>query len=211
MTLKKKLASAFVVLSLTASLAPTVLAQSSSSSSDSSSTAANASSNETTKQNATTYEQVTKTAEEFIKSYREAHPKQDLTTVELKYDDDLKFYVVEFEAVDDENEYELKINAGTGAEVAKSEQSLIKAKQGGVERREEGLNLEKKKDFKDIKAAAEAAVDIKGFNFDHWELDREGAATVWSLTYKKGDIDVEVKVDAQSGQVVGIDDDRLDD
>ena len=97
MTLKKKLTTALVALSLTASLAPSVLAQSSSSSSDSSSTAANASSNEATKQNATTYEQVIKTAEEFIKFYREAHPKQDLTTVELKYDDDLKFYVVEFE------------------------------------------------------------------------------------------------------------------
>lgn len=209
MTLKKKLVTAFVALSLTASLAPTVLAQSSDSSA--SSTAATANSNEANKPNATTYDQVTKTAEEFIKFYREAHPKQDLTTVELKYDDDLKFYVVEFEAVDDENEYELKINAATNAEVAKSEQSLVKAKQGGVERREEGLNLEKMKDFKDIKAAAEAAVDIKGFNFDHWELDREGAATVWSLSYKNGKTEVEVKVDAQSGQVVGIDDDRLDD
>ena len=209
MTLKKKLATAFVALSLTVSLAPTVLAQSSDSSA--SSTAATANSNEANKPNATTYDQVTKTAEEFIKFYRDAHPKQDLTTVELKYDDDLKFYVVEFEAVDDENEYELKINAGTGAEVAKSEQSLVKAKQGGVERREEGLNLEKMKEFKDIKAAAEAGADVKDFKLDHWDLDRDGEATVWTLTYKNGDIDVEVKVDAQSGQVVGIDDDRLDD
>lgn len=209
MTLKKKLATAFVALSLTASLAPTVLAQSSDSSA--SSTAATANSNEANKPNATTYDQVTKTAEEFIKFYRDAHPKQDLTNVELKFDDDLRFYVVEYDAVDDDNEYELKINAATNAEVAKSEQSLVKAKQGGVERREEGLNLEKMKDFKDIKAAAEAAVDLKGFNFDHWELDREGAATVWSLSYKNGKTEVEVKVDAQSGQVVGIDDDRLDD
>lgn len=209
MTLKKKLATAFVALSLTASLAPTVLAQSSDSSA--SSTAATANSNEANKPNATTYDQVTKTAEEFIKFYRDAHPKQDLTNVELKFDDDLRFYVVEYDAVDDNNEYELKINAATNAEVAKSEQSLVKAKQGGVERREEGLNLDKMKDFKDIKAAAEAAVDIKGFNFDHWELDREGAATVWTLTYKNGKTEVEVKVDAQSGQVVGIDDDRLDD
>lgn len=209
MTLKKKLATAFVALSLTASLAPTVLAQSSDSSA--SSTAATANSNEANKPNATTYDQVTKTAEEFIKFYRDAHPKQDLTNVELKFDDDLRFYVVEYDAVDDNNEYELKINAATNAEVAKSEQSLVKAKQGGVERREEGLNLEKMKDFKDIKAAAEAAVDLKGFNFDHWELDREGAATVWSLSYKNGKTEVEVKVDAQSGQVVGIDDDRLDD
>ena len=88
---------------------------------------------------------------------------------------------------------------------------MVKAKQGGVERREEGLNLEKMKEFKDIKAAAEAGADVKDLKLDHWDLDREGAATVWSLTYKKGDIDVEVKVDAQSGQVVGIDDDRLDD
>ena len=203
MTLKKKLTTALVALSLTASLAPSVLAQSSDSSA--SSTAA------TAKPNATTYDQVTKTAEEFIKFYRDAHPKQDLTNVELKFDDDLRFYVVEYDAVDDNNEYELKINAATNAEVAKSEQSLVKAKQGGVERREEGLNLEKMKDFKDIKAAAEAGADVKDLKLDHWELDREGAATVWSLTYKKGDIDVEVKVDAQSGQVVGIDDDRLDD
>ena len=209
MTLKKKLVTAFVALSLTASLAPTVLAQSSDSSA--SSTAATANSSEANKPNATTYDQVTKTAEEFIKFYRDAHPKQDLTNVELKFDDDLRFYVVEYDAVDDDNEYELKINAATNAEVAKSEQSLVKAKQGGVERREEGLNLEKMKDFKDIKAAAEAAVDLKGFNFDHWELDREGAATVWTLTYKNGKTEVEVKVDAQSGQVVGIDDDRLDD
>ncbi|WP_315272583.1 PepSY domain-containing protein [uncultured Abiotrophia sp.] len=209
MTLKKKLTTALVALSLTASLAPSVLAQSSDSSS--SSTAATANSNEANKPNATTYDQVTKTAEEFIKFYRDAHPKQDLTNVELKFDDDLRFYVVEYDAVDDNNEYELKINAATNAEVAKSEQSLVKAKQGGVERREEGLNLEKMKDFKDIKAAAEAGADVKDLKLDHWELDREGAATVWSLTYKKGDIDVEVKVDAQSGQVVGIDDDRLDD
>ena len=209
MTLKKKLATAFVALSLTASLAPTVLAQSSDSSA--SSTVATANSNEANKPNATTYDQVTKTAEEFIKFYREAHPKQDLTTVELKYDDDLKFYVVEFEAVDDENEYELKINAGTGAEVAKSEQSLVKAKQGGVERREEGLNLEKMKDFKDIKAAAEAGADLKDLKLDHWDLDRDGEATVWTLTYKNGDVDVEVKVDAQSGQVVAVEDDRKDD
>ena len=198
-----------MALSLTASLAPTVLAQSSDSSA--SSTVATANSNEANKPNATTYDQVTKTAEEFIKFYREAHPKQDLTTVELKYDDDLKFYVVEFEAVDDENEYELKINAGTGAEVAKSEQSLVKAKQGGVERREEGLNLEKMKDFKDIKAAAEAGADLKDLKLDHWDLDRDGEATVWTLTYKNGDVDVEVKVDAQSGQVVAVEDDRKDD
>lgn len=209
MTLKKKLTTALVALSLTASLAPTVLAQSSDLSA--SSTAATANSNETTKQNATTYDQVTKTAEEFIKFYRDAHPKQDLTNVELKFDDDLRFYVVEYDAVDDNNEYELKINAATNAEVAKSEQSLVKAKQGGVERREEGLNLEKMKDFKDIKAAAEAGADVKGFKLDHWELDRDGEATVWTLTYKNGDVDVEVKVDAQSGQVVGVDDDRKDD
>ena len=172
MTLKKKLVTAFVALSLTASLAPTVLAQSSDSSS--SSTAATANSNEANKPNATTYDQVTKTAEEFIKFYRDAHPKQDLTNVELKFDDDLRFYVVEYDAVDDNNEYELKINAATNAEVAKSEQSLVKAKQGGVERREEGLNLEKMKDFKDIKAAAEAGADVKDLKLDHWELDREG-------------------------------------
>ena len=84
MTLKKKLVTAFVALSLTASLAPTVLAQSSDSSA--SSTAVTANSNEANKQNATTYDQVTKTAEEFIKFYRDAHPKQDLTNVELKFD-----------------------------------------------------------------------------------------------------------------------------
>ena len=209
MTLKKKLVTAFVALSLTASLAPTVLAQSSDSSA--SSTAATANSSEANKPNATTYDQVTKTAEEFIKFYRDAHPKQDLTNVELKFDDDLRFYVVEYDAVDDDNEYELKINAGTGAEVAKSEQSLVKAKQGGVERREEGLNLEKMKEFKDIKAAAEAGADVKDLKLDHWELDRDGEATVWTLTYKNGDVDVEVKVDAQSGQVVAVEDDRKDD
>lgn len=209
MTLKKKLTTALVALSLTASLAPTVLAQSSDSSA--SSTAATANSNEANKPNATTYEQVTKTAEEFIKFYREAHPKQDLTNVELKFDDDLRFYVVEYDAVDDNNEYELKINAATNAEVAKSEQSLVKAKQGGVERREEGLNLEKMKEFKDIKAAAEAGADVKDLKLDHWDLDRDGEATVWTLTYKNGDVDVEVKVDAQSGQVVAVDDDRKDD
>ena len=209
MTLKKKLASAFIVLSLTASLAPTVLAQSSDSSA--SSTAASANSNEANKPNATTYDQVTKTAEEFIKFYRDAHPKQDLTNVELKFDDDLRFYVVEYDAVDDNNEYELKINAATNAEVAKSEQSLVKAKQGGVERREEGLNLDKMKDFKDIKAAAEAGADVKDLKLDHWDLDRDGEATVWTLTYKNGDVDVEVKVDAQSGQVVSVEDDRKDD
>ena len=71
MILKKKLTTALVALSLTASLAPTVLAQSSDSSA--SSTAATANSNEANKPNATTYDQVTKTAEEFIKFYREAH------------------------------------------------------------------------------------------------------------------------------------------
>ena len=209
MTLKKKLVTAFVALSLTASLAPSVLAQSSDSSA--SSTAATANSNEANKPNATTYDEVTKTAEEFIKFYRDAHPKQDLTNVELKFDDDLRFYVVEYDAVDDNNEYELKINAATNAEVAKAEQSWVKAKQGGVERREEGLNLEKMKEFKDIKAAAEAGADVKDLKLDHWDLDRDGEATVWTLTYKNGDVDVEVKVDAQSGQVVAVDDDRKDD
>ena len=79
MTLKKKLVTAFVALSLTAGLAPTVLAQSSDSSA--SSTAATANSNEANKPNATTYVLLTKNAEEFIKFYLYEHNNQDLTNV----------------------------------------------------------------------------------------------------------------------------------
>ncbi len=34
-----------------------------------------------------------------------------------------------------------------------------------------------------------------------------GKQTIWTLTYKNGDVDVEVKVDGQSGQEVAVDDD----
>lgn len=138
------------------------------------------------------------TLEEAIKAYEEAYPNTSITSIDL--DDSFGTYYFEITGVDDDKEYEVKINAETGELKKEREEALDRDEQNGVERENNALDLT---DLKTLDEISKIAVDSVGQGEAiEWSLDRELSTTHWEVKVRSGNSETSVKINAQTGDVL---------
>lgn len=138
------------------------------------------------------------TLEEAIKAYEEAYPNTSITSIDL--DDSFGTYYFEITGVDDDKEYEVRINAETGELKKEREEALERDEQNGVERENNALDLT---DLKTLDEISKIAVDSVGQGEAiEWSLDRELSTTHWEVKVRSGNSETSVKINAQTGDIL---------
>ncbi|MGX7204079.1 PepSY domain-containing protein [Enterococcus pingfangensis] len=139
--------------------------------------------------------------DDAINAYQEAYPDSDITSIDLEKS--LGNYVYKIEGVDDDKEYELRVDANTKAVSKEREENLDTEDQAGVKRTEDKLDLQDLLSIKQVSDIAEEHVG-NGKATD-WSLDKEDGTTYWEVKVTNGNEETEVKIDAQSGEVLETD------
>lgn len=133
--------------------------------------------------------------DDAIKLYQEAHPDTDITSLELE--NESRGFVYKVEGVDDQKEYEVRIDATTKEIIKDKNENL---ERDGVKRNEEKLDLT---DVISIDEATKIAEKEAGVGSSvQWDLDRELDVTYWEVEVKDGHKSIQVKLDAKTGKVL---------
>jgi uncharacterized membrane protein YkoI len=173
---------------------------------NSSSSAAVASSSETTSSQATDTSSSSATAtklptvtvEEAIQIFQDKVKDGAITSLEL--DTSFGNYFYKVEGVDDTNEYEMKIDAET-KEVSEERQEALDAdEQNGVKKQEDQLDLS---DMMSLEEISDIAVkEVGAGQATDWDLDKEMNITFWEVKVENGNTKTNVKINAQTGEVL---------
>lgn len=141
--------------------------------------------------------------EDVIAIYQEQFPDTDITSIQLEKE--LSGFVYKVEGVDDDNEYELKINAETKEVVKDKTEKLDLDEQGGSKRNSDKLDLE---GIISLDEATKIAEEKAGTGQAvEWDLDRELTTTYWEVKVKDGTNEIQVKLDAKTGDILEIEQD----
>lgn len=138
-----------------------------------------------------------------IKQYQQAFPNSDITGLSLEKQ--LGDYWYEVEGVDDSKEYSVKLNAKTAAVTNKKSEALDADEANGVERKAEALNLDNLLSVN--KAVQNAQSKAKGQAATEISLEREAGQTYWDVQFEAQGQETSVKVNAQSGKVLAVEQD----
>ena len=144
------------------------------------------------------------TVEEIVEVYQKENPETDITSVELE--NTRSGFVYKVEGVDDELEYEMKINGETKEIIRSKNEKLDRDERDGIKREKDKLDLT---DLISLDKATEIAEkEVGSGEAVEWDLDRELNVTYWEVTVKDGHQETQVKMDAKSGDVLEV---ELDD
>ena len=153
-------------------------------------------SNSQTSSEATTNFKVS--VDDAIKAYQEAYPDSDITSVDLETS--FGKYLYKIEGVDDNKEYEVRVDADTKEVSKEREENLDTEDKDGVKRKEDKLDLDNLLSVEKVSDIAVKHVG-KGKATD-WSLDKDMGKTYWEVKVIDGHKETEVKVDAKSGDVL---------
>jgi len=134
-----------------------------------------------------------------IDTYKETYPDTDIISISLDSSLGKTFYSIE--GVDDNKEYEVKINTDT-KEVKKDRvESLDNDEKNGVKRKENKLDLTNMKDMSEI---FDIAVKEAGFGkVTDWEIKEKLGVTYWEVSVEEGMTkEADLKINAQTGEIV---------
>ncbi|EUJ42013.1 PepSY domain-containing protein [Brochothrix campestris] len=143
------------------------------------------------------------TVAEAIDTYQKEFPNSDITSIEL--DSSFSKWYYQVEGVDDNKEYEVKIDAEKNTVKDSSDKKLDRDDQNGIKRAEDKLDLNKLASLKDVTDIA--LTKAEGTATD-WSLDKELNVTYWSVTIENGKNETEVKINASSKEVIEIEQDN---
>jgi len=138
------------------------------------------------------------TINDAIERFNEVFPDASMTG--LKYDAQSMNY--EIDGIDDDSEYELIINVETQEEVSQETEALDQDDAGGVEREREAIDTE---GLIEPNEAVQTAHDEIDGAMRSWELERDDNRTYYEVKIEIDQDEHEVKVDAQSGDIIEID------
>ncbi|MGG5368748.1 PepSY domain-containing protein [Enterococcus sp. AZ196] len=136
--------------------------------------------------------------DDAIKSYQEAYPDSDITSIDLETS--FGKYLYKIEGVDDNKEYEVRVDADTKDVSKEREENLDMEDKDGVKRKEDKLDLENLLSIEEVSDIATKQVG-SGKATD-WSLDKEMGTTYWEVKVLDGHKETEVKINAQSGEVL---------
>lgn len=133
-----------------------------------------------------------------ISLYQETYPDSDITSIDL--DSSLQNWYYSIEGVNDTTEFELRIDATTKDIDNKKEEQLDKEDSNGLKRQKDKLDLTKLATLEEISAIAQEQMPTG--EVTDWELDKELDTTYWNVTIKDGTNEMEVKINAQTKEVI---------
>lgn len=140
---------------------------------------------------------------EAIAFFQKHFPETDIESLELKFDGARFKY--EVRGLDDDTRYEFDFNAATKTILKEKTKPLKEKYQGGVRRREKAVALDHLQPLETLMELATAQVPA-GYRPYEWKLERKGGLTVWEIEYTdaQGDKEMEIKINAQTGDLVEI-------
>ncbi|HCE12984.1 PepSY domain-containing protein [Enterococcus sp.] len=146
----------------------------------------------------TTGELPSVTVDEAIQIFQDTYPDAVVTSLEL--DTTFGNYFYKIEGVDDTNEYELTIDAETKAVSDERTEKLDADEQNGVKKAEDQLNTQ---DLLSLTEISDIAVqEVGGGEATDWDLDKEMNVTYWEVKVQEGNTKTNVKINAQTGEVL---------
>ncbi|GAF12987.1 lipoprotein [Bacillus sp. JCM 19046] len=135
-----------------------------------------------------------------LQEFEDAYPDASLTSVEF----DTRAMLYEFEGMDDDTEYEMDIDATTQEITHQREEALDADDAGGVEREEEGFSFEGL--ITPDEAVNLAREEVAG-ELRSWALDRDNSRTIYDVTMDVEGNEHEVKIDAETSEIIEVDKD----
>lgn len=136
------------------------------------------------------------TLEEARDIYEKAHPKTDITSIQLDSTRGDFFYKID--GMDDSNDYEMKFNAVT--------KDIKKDKTEKLDKEDIGQNKDKKIDLSGLKTIDEvteiAEKEATVGKAEEWTLEKELGVTFWEVEVRDGHKETQVKIDAKTGKVL---------
>lgn len=133
--------------------------------------------------------------QDAIQRYQEVYPDTDITSISLEYKLGNPLYQIE--GVDDTKEYELSINADTSEIVQQKDENLDNDDQN--KRQEDALQLD---GILSADEVAEIAQSNAQGRVEEMELTKDLGTTYWEVKLKDGRNETELKIDAQSGDIL---------
>ncbi|MCF1684139.1 PepSY domain-containing protein [Tetragenococcus halophilus] len=141
--------------------------------------------------------------EDAIQIYQDEFSDADI--VEIDLDSSRGSYYYKVEGVDDDTEYEMRVDAKTKDAEKQEEEKLDPEEQNGKKREQDKLDLS---DLLTIEKASEIATEeVGGGKAIEWNLDKEMKITYWEVKVEDGQTETEVTINAQTGEVLEVDED----
>lgn len=142
--------------------------------------------------------------ETVIEAFQKAHEGVDITDIELE--ESRGSYVFKVDGVDDDNDYEMTFDASTKEVMQDKSKKLDRDEQGGVKRNEDKVDVSNLMSLQEVTDIAEKESGIT--SAISWKLEQDLGTTYWEITLKEGlTKEVEVKVNAQTGEVLKVEKD----
>lgn len=136
--------------------------------------------------------------EEAISSYQKEYPDTDITSISFDTSFDKWYY--DIEGINDTTEFELRIDALTGEVSRKKEEALDKDERNTAYRESKKLDLE---GIISIDEASQLALKTIGAGeVTDLDLEKELNLTYWQVTIQEGNKEHDVKIDAQTKDVL---------
>lgn len=174
----------------------------SSQSSSSSESVSSSSSQSTASQSANDVSGVKISVATAIKTYQQTFAKSEIT--DLSVERELGRFRYEVEGADDSREYTLKLDANTGKVISKQTERLDADEANGV-KRQEALDLNNLIGL--TRAVKIAQPKAKDQTATEASIDKESERTAWEIQFEKQGQETQVKLDAQSGRVISVEND----
>lgn len=137
-----------------------------------------------------------------IKTYQQTFTDSQIT--DLSVERELGKYQYEIDGVDDNHEHTLKLDANSGKILIKKSERLETDEANGAER-QEALDLNNMIGLS--RAVKIAQPKAKGQVATEASIDKESSQTYWEIQFKHQGQETSVKLNAQSGKVLAIEND----
>lgn len=141
-------------------------------------------------------------ANDAINIYQKKYPKTDITSLELEKS--FRGPVYKVEGIDELREYQVTINAKNKKIIQNFEEELDEEDQNETTRKNESLDLNK---LISVKKAATIAENAAKGDSTEFNLEKDLGTTYWEVKVKNGSHEKEVKINAQSGKVLKVEND----
>lgn len=160
-------------------------------------------SNQTMNSGTNATKEIKVSAQKAIELFQKEYPNAAITSLELDSSWGSFFYKID--GVDDQNEYEMKINAANEEIQKQNPERLDQDEQNGQKKQEDALDTSKLLSIEE--AAKIAEKQAGGGTATDWDLSKELGTTYWEVKVKNGNKSTQVKLNSQTGEVLATEND----
>ena len=160
-------------------------------------------SNQTMNSGTNATKEIKVSAQKAIELFQKEYPNAAITSLELDSSWGSFFYKID--GVDDQNEYEMKINAANEEIQKQNPERLDQDEQNGQKKQEDALDTSKLLSIEE--AAKIAEKQVGGGTATDWDLSKELGTTYWEVKVKNGNKSTQVKLNSQTGEVLATEND----